>query len=81
MPYARKKYEVLANINVEYICRTVDGERCGIYVRSIKSSKPKNGRADITVKMKGSTKEEKKAVKRINRKLKKIMVRIEDPDK
>ena len=43
----------------------------------MKSTKPKHGSAKVTIKLKGGSREEKKAVKKLNKQLKKIAVTVE----
>ncbi len=53
------------------------GNPTGITVKSVKATKPKNGIVKVTIVLKGSNKAEKKAVKAMNKKLKKISVAVE----
>lgn len=90
VPFCKKKAEVLNNLNLRYeICRQNGDvkEPCSITVKKVTSTKPskKKGIAKVTIKLKGSTKEEKKAVKKLNKQLKKLEVEIlpegYDPEK
>ena len=53
------------------------GNECGITTKSIKAKKTKNNFSKVTIKLKGSIKEERRAIKKLNKQLKDIIVNIE----
>ncbi len=77
IPYVKKKSEVIGKITVTLSVTNSTGEKAGIEVKSIKATKPKNGVTKITIKLRGSTKDERKAAKVFNKSLKKIPVTVE----
>ncbi len=48
----------------------------GITIKSVKATKPKNGKTKVTIQLKGTTKEEKKAVKEMNKALKNMVMPV-----
>lgn len=76
VPFCKKKADVLRNLNVRFLVQTTDGKTTGITLKKTTSTKPKKGSAKVTFKLKGSTKEEKKAVKKLNKQLKKILITV-----
>ena len=77
VPYTKEKKAVVSSLNVTSTIGDANGNPCGIHIKSIKATKPKNGVSKVTLKLKGSNKAEKKALKAINKSLKKIRVSIE----
>ena len=85
IPYCKKKKEVLNTVNVRVSVVKKSGESTescsNITLKKVTSTKPskKKGIAKITIKLKyakGATKEEKKAVKKLNKQLKKLEVTV-----
>ena len=79
VPYTRDKAAIVSSLQMESSFEGPDGGSCGITIKKVKAKKPKKGAssAKVTVKLKGSTKAEKKAVKAMNKQLKAIMVGLE----
>ena len=78
IPNTKSKSGVINALNYKFVFLGIDGKPCGISVKKVKSTKPKHGSAKVTFKLKGSTKEEKKAVKALNKSFKKILITIEN---
>ncbi len=80
VPYTKKKQGVLDNLSYSYEITGPDGEDCGIIIKKIKATNPKKktGISKVTFVLKGSTKMEKKAVKKLNKKIKNIQVQVEN---
>ncbi len=81
VPFTKNKKEVVSSLKVTMEALDPEGKSCGISIKSVKSNKPKNGIAKVTIKMKGSSKPERKALKAVNRKLKKIPIEVEAESK
>ena len=77
VPYTKDKKAVVSSLDITSTIVDTDGNPCGIYIKSTKATKPKNGITKVTFKLKGSNKPEKKAVKVMNKSLKKIRVDVE----
>jgi len=77
VPYTKNKKAVVNSLDITSTIEDADGKPCGIYIKSIKATKPKIGYSKVTFKLKGSNKIEKKAVKAMNKSLKKIKVNVE----
>ncbi len=76
IPYVKKKKDVLSKIKYTVSIKTPQGTQSGITVKKVNATKPKKGETKITFKFKKGSKEEKKAVKMLNKKFKKIPVKV-----
>ena len=77
IPFSRNRRALANSLHVTSQITDADGNSTGIFVKSVKCSKAKGGRTKTTVKLKGTTKAEKRAVKQMNKSLKKISVDVE----
>ena len=75
VPYEPNLKKLAQSLNT-----SISGNGTGISVKSVKVKKPKNGSTTAKIVLKGSSKEEKKAVKSMNKSLKKVHVEIEKVD-
>ncbi len=73
VPFFKKKKDIANYISSVLKFNT----ESWIYVKSVKATKPKYGITKVTIVLKGSNKEEKTAVKAMNKRLKKIAVAVE----
>lgn len=73
-PYTPNTKELAKSFNVTLETKS------GINLKSVKATKPKNGTTKVTIQLKGVTKEEKKAVKAMNKKLKNMVMPITPMD-
>ena len=71
--YQRSIYSTL--LYTEF--KDTKGNTTGIFVKKVKSTKPKKGSAKVTITLKGKTKQEKTAAKKMNKVLKKIPVVVD----
>ncbi len=76
IPYAKSKKVLARSLDVKCTVTDADGNSTRIYVKSVKATKAKNGFTKVTIKLKGRTKLERKAVKQMNNSLKKILVEV-----
>ena len=82
VPYCKKKKEVVNNFKYLFEIRNNYGATCdNIYVKKITATKPKKNISKVTFILKtrkGSSKEEKKAMKSFKKELKKIEIRVSE---
>jgi len=78
IPYTRNKKQVASSAGVSMKLLKNGEDASGISVKSVKAKKPKKNASSstITIKLKGSDKETKKAVKAMNKSLKKIPITL-----
>ena len=76
VPNTKKKKDVVNHLNVSLTAMKSDGTKSNISIKKIKATKPKNGTSKVTVKLKGGNKEEKKAVKSLNKSCKKLPIKV-----
>ena len=76
IPSVKTKREVLSKLSYTAVISTSDGSSCGISIKRVKATKPKHGNTKVTFKLRGSGKEERKAVKALNKSLKKIPIAV-----
>ncbi len=74
VPYTPNKKDLVKSLDLTL------SENKGISVKSVKAGKPKNGKVSVTIKLKGSGKEEKQAVKEMNKGLKGIEIIVDKVD-
>lgn len=74
IPYTRNKSAIVSAVGASLTML----EGSGISIKSVKAKKPKKNASSttVTIKLKGSTKETKKAVKSLNRSLKNISITL-----
>ncbi len=76
VPYSKNKKTLANSLNVTCTVIDSDGNPTGITVKSMKATKPKGGYTKVTIVLKGSDKDERKAVKTINKQLKKLKIQV-----
>lgn len=80
IPYSPNPKEVAASLHPTLSVTDDKGKESGITIKNVKATKPKKGTTKITITLKGSTKEERKAIKALNKKLKSMAFEITPKD-